>query len=87
MPDTGIEAKPTVSIPGGSDKAVSSLGNLLRWDKRRTAYDAAIVVLIATLVVMALYTFKDYAISNDEPVQHLYGELILRYYGSGFQES
>jgi hypothetical protein len=37
-------------------------------------------------VVIALGTFKDYAISNDEAVQHHYGELITAYYTSGFRD-
>ena len=51
---------------------------------RFDAYDIATVVLITALVVTALCTFKDYAISNDEGVQHHYGELIIAYYASGF---
>ena len=51
---------------------------------RFDAYDIATVVLIIALVVIALCTFKDYAISNDEGVQHRYGELIIAYYTSGF---
>src|ERR1700687_4500178 len=54
-----------------------------RWIARFNAYDIATVVLIAALVVIALCTFKDYAISNDEGVQHHYGELIIAYYASG----
>ena len=50
------------------------------------AYDVATAILVAALVAVALWTFRDYAISNDEPVQHHYGELILRYYGSWFQD-
>ena len=30
--------------------------------------------------------YKDYAISNDEGVQHHYGELIIAYYASGFSD-
>ena len=40
--------------------------------------------LLLALSVVALYTFRDYAISNDEGVQHHYGELIIAYYRSGF---
>jgi hypothetical protein len=47
--------------------------------------DIATVALIAALAVMAWFTFKDYAISNDEGVQHHYGELIIAYYRSGFK--
>jgi hypothetical protein len=56
------------------------------WIARFSAYDIATVVLIAALVVIALCTFKDYAISNDEGVQHHYGELIIAYYTSGFRD-
>src|SRR5665811_969712 len=55
------------------------------WIARFNAYDIATTVLIAALVVIALCTFKDYAISNDEGVQHHYGELIISYYTSGFR--
>jgi hypothetical protein len=50
------------------------------------SYDIATVALIAAVAVTALWTFKDYAISNDEGVQHHYGELILAYYASGFSD-
>jgi hypothetical protein len=49
-------------------------------------YDIVKVALIATVAVIALWTVKDYAISNDEGVQHHYGELILAYYESGFRD-
>jgi hypothetical protein len=47
--------------------------------------DIATVALIAALVVMVCFTVKDYTISNDESVQHHYGELIIGYYRSGFK--
>jgi hypothetical protein len=56
------------------------------WTARFDAYDIATTVLIAALVLIALCTFKDYAISNDEGVQHHYGELIIGYYASGFRD-
>jgi len=52
----------------------------------RDPFDTATVVLLAGLVILALWTFRDYAISNDEGVQHHYGELILHYYASGFRD-
>jgi hypothetical protein len=52
---------------------------------RFDACDILTVALIAALVVIALFTFRDYAISNDEGVQHHYGELIIEYYRSGFR--
>ena len=42
--------------------------------------------LFLVLAVVALFTFKDYAISNDEGAQHHYGELIIAYYRSGFAD-
>jgi hypothetical protein len=53
---------------------------------RANAFDLAAALLIAALLVMALLVFRDYAISNDEEVQHRYGELILAYYASGFED-
>ncbi|MDO9392681.1 MAG: hypothetical protein Q7T42_01710 [Methylotenera sp.] len=42
--------------------------------------------LFAALVVFILLTFKQYGISNDEQVQHVYGQLLLKFYGSGFTD-
>lgn len=50
------------------------------------AFDAAAILLLAGLAIVVLLTFQQYAISNDEEVQHRYGELILSYYGSGFAD-
>ena len=43
-------------------------------------------MLFGTLVVVVAFTFRDYAISNDEEVQQRYGELIVGYYASGFAD-
>ncbi|WP_246666637.1 glycosyltransferase family 39 protein [Bradyrhizobium guangdongense] len=53
---------------------------------RYDASDIATILLIAALAILALCTFKDYAISNDEGVQHRYAELIVAYYASGFTD-
>ena len=45
------------------------------------------MVLLTALVIGALLVFRDYAISNDEEVQHRYGEMILAYYASGFTDT
>jgi hypothetical protein len=50
------------------------------------AFDVATAVLLVGLVALAAFTFRDYAVSNDEAVQHHYGELILAYYASGFTD-
>src|ERR1700684_2118940 len=38
------------------------------------------------LLALVLATFKQYAVSNDEGLQHHYGELIIAYYKSGFTD-
>ncbi|WP_128927418.1 ArnT family glycosyltransferase [Bradyrhizobium guangxiense] len=48
-------------------------------------FDFLALAFLATLVVIACFTAKDYAISNDEAVQHRYGELIIAYYQSGLR--
>ena len=42
------------------------------------------MLLFAALLWLLLLTFHDYSISNDEEVQHRYGEMILAYFNSGF---
>jgi hypothetical protein len=49
-------------------------------------HDIATCLLLAAVAAIALFTFRDYAISNDEGVQHHYGELIVAYYRSGFAD-
>ena len=56
-----------------------------RWT-RHDPFDVAAWLLLAVLLTVALLTFRDYAISNDEEVQHRYGELILSYYASGLTD-
>jgi hypothetical protein len=48
------------------------------------AYDLASAALLVALVVLVFATYGAYAVSNDEPVQQHYGELIIAYYASGF---
>lgn len=50
----------------------------------RFGWDWAAAILIAALVVLVAATFRDYGISNDEEVQHHYGELLVRFFSSGF---
>ncbi|MDZ4369601.1 MAG: glycosyltransferase family 39 protein [Afipia sp.] len=74
----------------GRDLAGAGLGERLKryaqWRSRRSAFDLASCAALAALVVVALWTFQNYAISNDEGVQHRYGELIIAYYKSGFTD-
>jgi hypothetical protein len=69
-------------IPGIAEKFLSWRRSISRFN----AHDIATGVLIAALVVIALCTFKSYAITNDEGIQHHYGELIIAYYRSGFTD-
>ncbi|MBS0534107.1 MAG: glycosyltransferase family 39 protein [Proteobacteria bacterium] len=52
----------------------------------RDRYDVAVAALFVTLTVLVLATFHVYAITNDEPVQQRYGELIVAYYASAFKD-
>jgi hypothetical protein len=49
-------------------------------------FDLTAALLLAVLLALVLATFKDYAVSNDEGLQHRYGELIIAYYTSGFAD-
>ena len=71
-------------LPGIAEKALP-WRRTIRSIARFGACDIATVALITALVVIVLCTFKDYAISNDEGVQHHYGKLIIAYYRSGFR--
>jgi hypothetical protein len=42
--------------------------------------------LLAALVLFVAATFDEHGISNDEPVQHTYGHLLLQFYRSGFTD-
>src|SRR5450755_4934276 len=73
-----------VKLAGAYKRASTSRG-AMTWMARFESSDIATVVLLAALVVIALTTYKDYSISNDEGVQHHYGALIIAYYKSGFR--
>jgi hypothetical protein len=53
---------------------------------RADRYDAVAAILLGALIVLVAFTFRDYAISNDEEVQQRYAELIVAYYRSGFAD-
>ena len=57
---------------------------LSAWIRARDRSDLLAALLLVTLAAIALATYGQYAISNDEEVQHRYGELIIAYYASGF---
>lgn len=49
-------------------------------------FKAASYFIFGSVLIFILLTFKQYGISNDEEVQHVYGELLLNFYQSGFKE-
>jgi hypothetical protein len=53
---------------------------------RTDIYDLLALAAFAALAIIVLLTINDYAISNDEMVQHRYGEFILGYYASGLTD-
>jgi Dolichyl-phosphate-mannose-protein mannosyltransferase len=71
-------------LKGGASSMHRLAVALVRADGR--PHDLAAAVLFAMLVVLVAFTFRDYAISNDEEVQQQYGELIVAYYASGFAD-
>jgi len=76
-----LTAEPSPSIGEKALPRSRAIQSIARFE----VCDIATVALIAALVVTAWFTFRDYAISNDEGVQHHYGELIIAYYRSGFK--
>ncbi|QOZ55201.1 hypothetical protein XH90_30280 [Bradyrhizobium sp. CCBAU 53338] len=77
----GVDDRPpNAAVPSGGRLHAS--GRWLPTD----AFDRATLALVAALAVAVLYTFRDYAVSNDEVVQHRYGQLILDYYLSGLRD-
>lgn len=86
MTDTAAEAQLNETRTPRDTGTATHSGEGKRSKSRTDAYDIATILLLASLVVIALFTFTDYAISNDEGVQHRYGELIVAYYKSGFKD-
>lgn len=49
-------------------------------------YKKLCYALFSALAIFILLTFKQYGISNDEQVQHVYGQLLLKFYSSGLTD-
>ncbi len=59
-----------------------------RWASSKiNFFDLAFFLSVAALLGLVGLTFRQYAVSNDEGVQHRYGELIIAYYTSGFTDT
>ena len=70
-----------------ADQSPDAKPSLPRFNlSRLDGFDLATLALLATLLALVVATFRVYAVSNDEWVQHHYGELILNYYKSGFTD-
>ena len=48
--------------------------------------DLLAAFLLVALAALVLATFRDYGISNDEEVQHVYGQKLIDFYLSGFAD-
>jgi hypothetical protein len=53
---------------------------------RSKVFDGLSIAGLAALAALVFATFRDYGISWDEPAQATYGELILRFFQSGFAD-
>jgi hypothetical protein len=80
-----VDAKRARDFAASIAKLNRFTGRVVRVIRFADACDLLTCVLFAVLVVVALFTVKDYAISNGEGVQQRYGELIIEYYRSGFR--
>ncbi len=49
-------------------------------------WDWAAWLLLSSLMLIVILTFQHYGISNDEEVQHRYGDMLLGFYASGFAD-
>ena len=51
-----------------------------------TLYKKLSYALFGALTIFILLSFRQYGVSNDEEVQHVYGQLLLKFYSSGFED-
>jgi hypothetical protein len=86
MTDLAREQVDDVTPPRAGATDSPRIARLIRTATRLDPFDAASLALLAVLFVLVLVTFRDYAITNDEWIQHRYGELIVAYYKSGFTD-
>jgi hypothetical protein len=82
----GLIAPIETTQPAGVAERFRHAGRALRSLVPSNPWDIATCLVLMALAVISLLTFRDYAISNDEGVQHHYGELIVAYYRSGFAD-
>ena len=80
-----INAKPAGAGISVATKSGLPAGRVTKALKFSNLHDRLLLAVFAVLAAAVWFTFRDYAISNDEGVQHHYGELIIAYYRSGFK--
>lgn len=62
------------------------LGETVKRSQTERCWRIASITLLCVISAIVLLTFRDYAVSNDEWVQHVYGEKLLHFYLSGFAD-
>lgn len=77
-----------VAVGGGTASAAAGAGTARSEPagvppQREQYWNRAAFLLIAIVAATAFATVADYAVTNDEEVQHRYGEMIVDYYASG----
>jgi hypothetical protein len=73
-------------MAAAAQSSIMESGITRGWQRLGNA-DRLAVWLLCGLLVLTVLIFRDYGISNDEEVQHRYGELIVNYYASGFRDT
>ena len=54
--------------------------------QRLTVWDWGAIAVLIAIASVAAATATDYGVSNDEYVQQLYGEKLVKFYTSGFTD-
>ncbi|WP_065339737.1 hypothetical protein [Azoarcus olearius] len=70
---------------GGEARGAALAAPAGAWSSARLARLLS-VALFGALVAYVLASFRQHGISNDEEVQHVYGRLLVDFYGSGFAD-
>jgi dolichyl-phosphate-mannose-protein mannosyltransferase len=78
---------PPVTSPQRPPSFFARLGDRVTARARSgSLYDQAVLGVIAGLVILVACTFRDYGITTDEYVQHVYGQKLWAFYSSGFAD-
>lgn len=73
----------TSEFPAAAVRAAPAIARAWRSVALTRVVSLAVFAAVAAWIVL---TFRDYGISNDELVQHTYGQLLLAWYRSGFTD-